>query len=212
MEIFTSAPPISRGEACGSLPLAGTFGSLSMCAGQPGQFHCCQYDPYWQSQSIETRGIPVLRLLAELSDYARSIQASTPCSPGHWNCNGCDRYDSLDKAVKTPCTEIKTVCMGAHWEKARKPARAQKATCGVLPLRPEGTCSSPAWRTWDRHYGIGTHLRADGLLRPIQKYNALVLPGLLPPMWSFTLLGFGPERGLEVSYFGPHGPCHGCLD
>jgi len=69
-ENFTSAPPLSRGEACGSLPLAGTFGSPSTCAGQPGQFHCCQYEPYWQSQSIETRGIPMLSLLAELSDNA----------------------------------------------------------------------------------------------------------------------------------------------
>jgi len=55
----------------------------------------------------------------------------------------------------------------------------ERMSCGVLPLRPEGTCSSPAWRTWDRHYGIGTHLRADGLLRPIKNMIALAFPGLL---------------------------------
>jgi len=56
----------------------------------------------------------------------------------------------------------------------------ERMSCGVLPLRPEGTCSSPAWRTWDRHYGIGTHLRADGLLRPIKNMIALAFPGLQP--------------------------------
>jgi len=80
MKIFTSAPPIQAGGH-GSLPLAGTFGSLSMCAGQTGQLHCCQYEPYWQSQSIETRGIPMLSLLAELSDYARSIQGKHSRAP-----------------------------------------------------------------------------------------------------------------------------------
>ena len=37
-ENFTSAPPLSRGEACGSLPLAGTFGSPSTVLASPASF------------------------------------------------------------------------------------------------------------------------------------------------------------------------------
>ena len=62
--------PLSRGEACGSLPLAGTFGSLSMCAGQTGQLHSANMIHIGRVQSIETRGIPVLSLVAELNDNA----------------------------------------------------------------------------------------------------------------------------------------------
>ena len=121
----------------------------------------------------------MLSLLAELSDYARSIQASTPCSPGHWNCNGCDRYDSLDKAVKTPCTESR-LCVWGHTGKG--PEACTRPKGNVRGITPEARRHAFQPRVEDlgsplRH---GPHLRADGLLRPIKNMIALDLPGLLP--------------------------------
>ena len=86
----------------------------------------------------------------------------------------------LDKAVKTPCTESR-LCVWGHT--GRRPESLHEPRKDVVrDVTPEARRHAfcPAWRTWDRHYGIGTHLRADGLLRPIQKYIALDLPGLHP--------------------------------
>ena len=94
------------------------------------------------------------------------------------------------------------MCMGAHWERPESLHEPRKDVVrGVTPeARRHAFC--PAWRTWDRHYGIGPPLRADGLLRPIQKYIALDLPGLQPPVWTFYW-GDGPEWGLTKQPDGP---------
>ena len=86
----------------------------------------------------------------------------------------------LDKAVKTPCTESR-LCVWGHT--GRRPESLHEPRKDVVrDVTPEARRHAfcPAWRTWDRHYGIGTHLRADGLLRPIKNMIALAFPGLQP--------------------------------
>ena len=107
----------------------------------------------------------------------------------------------LDKAVKTPCTGSRLYAWGILGKGPKACTRPKGNVRGITPeARRHVFC--PAWRTWDRHYGIGTHLRADGLSRPIKNMIALAFPGLLPPMWSFYW-GDGSEWGLTKQHDGP---------
>jgi len=117
-KISRALRPWVGGRPAVHYPLRGRSVHFQRVLASPASFTAANMIHIGRVQSIETRGIPVLSLLAELSGNLRKgfRRHGRRVSPGHWFCNGCtgpEGANARQSRQETLCG-IKTVCMGAH--------------------------------------------------------------------------------------------------